>query len=100
MAALESGKYHIRSRLLNAPLGRYTIEDLSPLPKRIMRLNVGAEAPEWEILKQDEGGYQLKCGGSYTAKFKGGVYAILLGDPIAEHWRITEVPQHGINVYM
>ncbi|KAF3931436.1 hypothetical protein ABW19_dt0202727 [Dactylella cylindrospora] len=99
---LEPGLYIIRSKAFPNFIGRRNQEDMSLLPKKIMTLPEGVEAPRWEV-QRHEGGpephYTLKAGGSHTATIDDKLWAILLPEPIAERWIITAQPQHGENTY-
>ena len=44
--SLESGTYHIFSKIDNAPVGRNVIEDKSLLPKAVYKLPEGIQPPQ------------------------------------------------------
>ncbi|KAI1785418.1 hypothetical protein LXA43DRAFT_132815 [Ganoderma leucocontextum] len=66
--ALESGRYHIFSKLGDAPVGRRHVEDFSLFPKGVYKLSNGPEAPVWVVEKLPNGNYTLKTGGPSSAR--------------------------------
>lgn len=58
-----------------------------------------ANVPSQLFVKGNEEGYIIEASHNPTASFNGDVYAILLSQPPAERWIITEQPQHGRDVY-
>ncbi|THG95043.1 hypothetical protein EW026_g6533 [Hermanssonia centrifuga] len=101
--SLPSGNYIITSKVPDGQslsIGRNLAEDKSLLPKKVISLPPGVEAPVWAVQLLDNGKYILKIGGAATAEFEDKVFAVLLDVPIPTEWTITHVPQHGPNVYM
>ncbi|EPS43566.1 hypothetical protein H072_2357 [Dactylellina haptotyla CBS 200.50] len=95
---LESGHYIIKSKATGHWVGRHTVEDMSPLPKRVVTVLENEEPPKWEITKHGEG-YNMKIGGNHTTSFDRRLWSIILPEPIAQDWKIEAQPQHGNNVY-
>lgn len=98
--SLESGIYIIQSKSQGGYVGRNSTEDRSLLPKKVVILPQGVEAPKWEIEKLDNGKYAFKTGGSHTAGFDKQLWAVLLPEPIATKWRIEPQPRDGENTYI
>ncbi|PSR87359.1 hypothetical protein PHLCEN_2v5176 [Hermanssonia centrifuga] len=101
--SLPSGNYIITSKVPDGQslsIGRNLAEDKSLLPKKVISLPPGVEAPVWAVQLLDNGKYILRIGGAATAEFEDKVFAVLLDVPIPTEWTITHVPQHGPNIYI
>jgi len=95
--SLNNGIYIIQSKVSNgAHIGRFMIEDLSLLPKRIHALPQGIQAPHLIIHKLDNGKYTIKAGGAPTGVVDGRLFALLIDIHPATEWKIES---SGGNVY-
>ncbi|KAF8882960.1 hypothetical protein BD779DRAFT_1626449 [Infundibulicybe gibba] len=101
VSQLESGLYLISSRQDEVYVGRHFVEDLSLLPKRILSLPHGVQAPRvsWIVEKLPNGRYRLRAGGAPTGVKDNLVFALLIDIFPAEEWVITHRENHGPNVY-
>jgi len=88
----------IASKVDSRPIGRYPVEDLSLLPKRVLSLAMGTHASPFIVQKSDKG-YTVRALGAPTGAIDGQLFAVLLDFPPAEDWIITPQPQHGENTY-
>jgi len=101
-SSLPSGTYTITSNATNTPIGRHLVEDRSLLPKRVMLLNEGTEAPKWNIENHGNNKYTMKTHGGTVASVDGDVVAVLMEEPnLKDKWVITrsEHPKDGPNAY-
>ncbi|KAF8882226.1 hypothetical protein BD779DRAFT_1648139 [Infundibulicybe gibba] len=96
---LETGMYIINSKQDGAYVGRNFIEDHSLLPKAVISLPHGVQAPHWVVEKLPNGRYRLKVGGAPTGVERDLVFAFLLDHHPVEEWVITHRENHGPNVY-
>ena len=55
---------------------------------------------QWKVVNSDKGGYILSIGGAHTAPIGKHLYAVLLHEPEAEHWKIEPYERGGDGVYM
>ncbi|KAI1785581.1 hypothetical protein LXA43DRAFT_124293 [Ganoderma leucocontextum] len=78
--ALESGMYHIFSKLGDGPVGRRNVEDLSLNPKGVYKLPQGAEDAVWVVEKLSTGNYTLKIWGAIVGALDTRVLAFLNED--------------------
>ncbi|KAG9010626.1 hypothetical protein FRB93_003894 [Tulasnella sp. JGI-2019a] len=101
--SIETGMYLISSKVNNHSIGRYPVEDRTMLPKRVMVLPQGIQAPHW-IIEKKEGTdtYTMKAGHAATAVEDGLLWVTLMDSmpPLAASWSITATPQHGENTYI
>ncbi len=101
--ALESGIYIISSRASETYIGRSETEDKSLLPKRIIVLPKGVEAPRFLVEKSpiSEGCYIIGAREGLVAEKDKLLWAFLIHNaaPPTTTWLITPQPQHGPNVY-
>jgi hypothetical protein len=103
MAPLQSGIYIIfdyrGQGLLNPPIGRYPVEDLSLHPKPVYALpgHQGFEMPKWVVEKKDKG-YRLKAFGAPVGVHNDRLHAFLMDEKEIEEWCINMQPQHGKDV--
>ncbi|KAG8844231.1 hypothetical protein FRB96_003235 [Tulasnella sp. 330] len=101
-SSLPSGTYTITSHATNNPIGRPLVEDRSALPKRVVMLSGGTEAPKWDIESHGET-YIMKTRGGTVASIDGNVVAVLIDEPdMKDRWLITrsEHPKDGPNAYI
>ncbi|KAK1230190.1 hypothetical protein PQX77_006736 [Marasmius sp. AFHP31] len=87
--SLESGHYIINNA--GSSIGRYMIEDLSLRPKRVVSLPQGVVPFHWIIEKVNDDKYLLKAIGCATGELDGHVYAFLIDQGKAEHWKLEPV---------
>jgi len=97
--SLESGIYIISNKFDNAFVGRLRYEDKSLLPKKVVTLPAGIEAPQWNIEALPNNRYKLSIRGAPTAEIEGGLFAVLLPEPAPAEWTITKRDNHGPNIY-
>ncbi|KIP12660.1 hypothetical protein PHLGIDRAFT_60974 [Phlebiopsis gigantea 11061_1 CR5-6] len=99
MATIEDGLYTITSKVGNANIGRFPVEDLSLLPKRILKLDADANARQWIIVRSGEG-CTLKAKGAPVGENDQKLWAHLIMEEKAHPWLITPVPQMGEGLYI
>ncbi|KAF9522981.1 hypothetical protein CPB83DRAFT_863648 [Crepidotus variabilis] len=99
MAPLPNGRYIIRSVGARKFVGRSPREDYSLLPKRVILLPDGVQAPFFEFQSTDRG-TKILAGGNSTAEIDRNLFAVLLPEPPAEDWKIQAIPQSGKNRYI
>ncbi|KAG8979646.1 hypothetical protein FRB94_010086 [Tulasnella sp. JGI-2019a] len=90
--SLEDGNYTITSHSSDQFVGRNMAEDRSVLPKRVVSLPLGMQAPMWE-LRREGPNCKLSIGGNHTAGIDNKLYAILIPEPIATEWKIEPAEQ-------
>ncbi|KAF8657092.1 hypothetical protein AX16_002279 [Volvariella volvacea WC 439] len=96
---LTSGIYTIKNQ--DKPVGRYFVEDLSLLPKRVLLLpDRIPEIPRWIVEDKGNKSYILRALGAPTGKYKDSVYAFLIQEEDAEKWRVEPVEHLGPNKYI
>ncbi|KAG8998061.1 hypothetical protein FRB94_007224 [Tulasnella sp. JGI-2019a] len=95
MSQIDSGVYMIMDKKTNNPVGRFPVEDLSLLPKRVVVIPQGMQAPHWVVQKNGDGTYNLKAGGASVAGMdRDGMklFAVLIDEmapPDSKKWNIN-----------
>jgi hypothetical protein len=97
--SLGSGIYIISNKLDNAFVGRFPIEDRSLLPKKVVTLPAGFEAPQWDIEALSGNRYKLSTQRAPTSEIEGRLYAVLASELAPTEWTITKRDNHGPNIY-
>ncbi|KAG8996129.1 hypothetical protein FRB94_008554 [Tulasnella sp. JGI-2019a] len=100
--SIESGLYIVVNKANGHNIGRYPVEDRSLLPKRVMVLPQGVQAPMWIIEKKPDSNYTMKAGGAPASTQNSLLFVSLIDGipPPAASWCITATPQHGENTYI
>ncbi|THG95045.1 hypothetical protein EW026_g6535 [Hermanssonia centrifuga] len=100
--SLKEGNYIIRNRAQGQFIGRNLAEDLSLLPKKVINLPHGVQAPVWTVLpvNDSDNKYRFKIGGSYVAEIDHLLFAVLLEEPLPTEWRVTPSERDGPNAYI
>ncbi|KAF8642476.1 hypothetical protein AX16_009477 [Volvariella volvacea WC 439] len=96
--ALTSGRYLIKNR--DNYVGRALREDMSLLPKAVLLLPEGVEAPVWEVEVLEDGLVILKTRNSTAARQADRVVAILMEEIPAQQWKLTNDERSGPYAYI
>lgn len=100
---LETGIYIISCKGTESYIGRNKIEDRSLLPKRIISLPTGVEAPRFFVERSSlsEGCYNIRAMDGLVAEKDELLWAFLIHNtaPPTSTWLINRQEQHGERIY-